>query len=1206
MTRTLLGLLAFAVVASSGPTASAVDAPKKPNILVIVADDLGYADLGCQGCKDIPTPNIDSIAKNGVRFTDGYVTCPVCAPTRAGLMTGRYQQRFGFEHNPGPAIEASPVFGLPKDETTLAERLKGNGYATGMVGKWHLGYKSEFQPTSRGFDSFFGFLSGANNYLPGRQRVRNPIQRGTKKVEEKEYLTDAFGREAVAFIDANKAKPFFLYLPFNAVHSPLETLEKYKKRFPDIKDPTRQTFAAMLGAMDDAVGAVLKKLHDEKLDGNTLVFFVSDNGGPTAQTTSKNDPLRGFKTQVYEGGVRVPFLVQWPEKLKAGQVYRSPVVSLDIHATALAVAGIEAPKEKPLDGVNLLPYLLGENKKQPHDSLFWRMGPQSAARVGDWKLVTLRGKSELYNLAEDIGEKTDLSAKEPEKLKELQAAYTAWNKQMIPAKWTRSEGGAKPEPDKEDGKESKGVAPAPVSPVEKAKEPEVPKQPITKSDFDLSFQRDWTSGSKDRSGQIMTGTETNYIVAHQGKLYAAVGLWNHDPKAPNPGPQVLVKKAHDAPWEVDTAFGPKNVRAAVMASLTFTTDKDGKPLAKPVTMLLAGVNGFEDRDKVTVYSRNDDTGKWEKSIVVENFRKETVRGGNEVRLLFTHTDAVTGIQHLFAAVSHGSLYRGVYNPKATGRIEWTPEPELTGRKGRIMTAGEASGSAYIAVDIQKDDPKNGGLFRRIDGPKPKWEWVAEWGERPDRLGVAWLRGFTAIPDPANKGKDLILVAREKPGVMEVVNPQKGHAVTTEFDVRGHFMKLLDAKNPDRFSSIIAYNDMLPVVHPATGERVHLIGLGAGAWGTTPSERNPGAWYLVRHADGAYTHGGVHDAKNPLPESSIGLRSARTICPSPFPEEKGRVFYFGGFDAAGGPHRDTAWIYKGTLPEGGKEKPQADTKTDRQLWVTPAVRANRVEHRTFESAAAKTKVSYHIYTPEIYDKDKERRFPVLYWLHGSGGGLAGIKPLTGFFDEAIRKEKLPPVLIVFPNGMASSMWCDSKDGKVPMEQVVIKELLPLVDRDFRTIAKRGGRLIEGFSMGGYGAARLGFKFSDLFGTVSILAGGPLDLEFKGPRAIGNPKERENILQNTFGGNLDYYKAQSPLTVAEKYSTTVKDKTHVRMAVGSRDFTADLNRAYSEHLKKLKITHDFTEVPGVPHETLALLKGLGDANWVFYRKAFDEEK
>jgi enterochelin esterase-like enzyme len=290
------------------------------------------------------------------------------------------------------------------------------------------------------------------------------------------------------------------------------------------------------------------------------------------------------------------------------------------------------------------------------------------------------------------------------------------------------------------------------------------------------------------------------------------------------------------------------------------------------------------------------------------------------------------------------------------------------------------------------------------------------------------------------------------------------------------------------------------------------------------------------------------------------------------------------------------------PEGTANR----IKTDRSLWVTPAVRANRVEHRTFESAAAKTKVSYHIYTPEIYDKEKDRRFPVLYWLHGSGGGLAGIKPLTEFFDDAIREEKIPPMLIVFPNGMASSMWCDSKDGKVPMEQVVIQELLPMVDRDFRTLAKREGRVIEGFSMGGYGAARLGFKYPEIFAAVSVLAGGPLDLEFKGPRATGNPKERESILQNTFGGDLDYYKAQSPLTAAEKYSATVKDKTRVRMAVGTRDNTADLNRAFSSHLKKHEIEHEFKLVPEIGHDTMALLRGLGEANWDFYKSSLLKEK
>jgi enterochelin esterase-like enzyme len=275
------------------------------------------------------------------------------------------------------------------------------------------------------------------------------------------------------------------------------------------------------------------------------------------------------------------------------------------------------------------------------------------------------------------------------------------------------------------------------------------------------------------------------------------------------------------------------------------------------------------------------------------------------------------------------------------------------------------------------------------------------------------------------------------------------------------------------------------------------------------------------------------------------------------------------------------------------------------WTTSPIQADRVQYLTFESAAAKTKVSYHVYTPAVYDQEKDRRFPVLYWLHGTGGGLQGIKPLSQYFDEAIRTDKIPPMLIVFPNGLATSMWCDSKDGQVPMETVVLKELVPHVDKTFRTLADRGGRIIEGFSMGGYGAGRLGFLYPDTFGTVSVLAGGPLDLEFQGPRAKGNPAERERILKGTFGDDLDYFKKQSPLIVAEKHADSVRGKSRVRVVVGERDFSVDLNRAYSEHLKKLKVDHEMTVVTGVAHETMPLLKGLSDANWQFYRAAFGKK-
>jgi enterochelin esterase-like enzyme len=271
-------------------------------------------------------------------------------------------------------------------------------------------------------------------------------------------------------------------------------------------------------------------------------------------------------------------------------------------------------------------------------------------------------------------------------------------------------------------------------------------------------------------------------------------------------------------------------------------------------------------------------------------------------------------------------------------------------------------------------------------------------------------------------------------------------------------------------------------------------------------------------------------------------------------------------------------------------------------VTPPARAPRVESHTFESNAAKANVSYHLYTPEIYDSEKERRFPVLYWLHGSGGGRAGIAPVSAWFVAAIREGKIPPMLVVFPNGLASSMWCDSKDGAVPMETIVVKELLPHIDATFRTIATREGRIVEGFSMGGYGAARLGFKCPQHFGAVSILAGGPLDLDFAGPRATGNPAERERILKDTFGGDLDYYRSQNPILVAQQQADAVRGKVRVRMAGGARDNTGPLNRAYSEQLKKLNIAHTFTIVPGVGHDTRALLKGLEEENWEFYRAVF----
>jgi len=431
----MAGRLLPSVFAARAPSTQ----PSRPNIVLLLADDLGYADLGVQGCQDIPTPHIDSIAKHGVRFTSGYVTCPICAPTRAGLLTGRYQQRFGFEHNPGPQRAASETFGVPREELTLAERLKQAGYATGMFGKWHLGYRPGQRPTERGFDEFFGFLTGAHDYDPTVSRRTSPLLRGTTPVTEKEYLTDAFAREAMAFIDRHKDRPFFLYLPFNAVHYPLQASARTRERVKDIKDWKRRTYASMLAALDDAVGSILGKLREHRLEDRTLIFFLSDNGGPTPRTTSRNDPLRGYKGQVYEGGIRIPFLMQWHGHLPAGRTYDHPVVSLDIHATALAAAGIQVRPEMKLEGTDLVPFLNGK-QDLPHEALYWRFGRQLAVRKGDWKMVVRRGSfPQLFNLRWDIGEQTDLAAKEPRRLRELLAAYEKWNAGNIPARWRWAE-----------------------------------------------------------------------------------------------------------------------------------------------------------------------------------------------------------------------------------------------------------------------------------------------------------------------------------------------------------------------------------------------------------------------------------------------------------------------------------------------------------------------------------------------------------------------------------------------------------------------------------------------------------------------------------------------------------------------------------------------------------------------------------------------
>ena len=446
----------------------------RPNIVLLFADDLGYGELGCQGNPEIPTPHIDSIAAGGVRFTNGYVTASYCSPSRAGLLTGRYQTRFGYELNLIGAANEIPGLGLPTSEVTIAEHLHDAGYTTALVGKWHQGGTAAYHPLRHGFDEFFGFLHEGHFYVPPpyhgvttmlRRRTlpdgseglwtdgkliytthmrhdeppydaNNPILRGGQPVDEPVYLTDALTREAVDFIDRHRHEPFFLYVAYNAVHSPLQGADAYMERFKGIEDIHRRIFAAMLSNMDDSVGAILKKLRDEKLEENTLVFFISDNGGPTRELTSSNLPLRGGKGDVYEGGIRVPFLAQWKGTLPAGKVYEHPVISLDVYATAAAIANAPIPERRSSDGVNLVPYLTGQRDERPHEVLFWRMNKRTAVRVGDWKLVCnprwgATGDWQLFNLAEDISESDDLAKSHSNKLQELRNVWERLNDEMV-------------------------------------------------------------------------------------------------------------------------------------------------------------------------------------------------------------------------------------------------------------------------------------------------------------------------------------------------------------------------------------------------------------------------------------------------------------------------------------------------------------------------------------------------------------------------------------------------------------------------------------------------------------------------------------------------------------------------------------------------------------------------------------------------------
>jgi arylsulfatase B len=466
---TVAGLVGCAFVSAIAAAA------ERPNIVLIVADDLGYGELGCYGGRDIPTPHIDSLAAGGVRFTSGYVTAPFCAASRAALLTGRYQTRFGFEFNPIGEQNADPTIGLPPDQLTLADVLRNSGYATALIGKWHLGGTARFHPQRRGFDEFFGFLHEGHYFvpppweghvtwlrrraLPDGSRGRwtspdgrvvwsthlgsfepdydadNPILRGSQPIDERQNLTEAFTREAESFIRRHQAQPFLLCLTYNAVHSPMQAPDTYLRRFAHIEDIHRRLFAAMLAQLDDGVGRVLTTLRECGLEKNTLIVFLSDNGGPTRELTSSNRPLRGEKGQLLEGGIRVPFLMRWDGHLPAGHVEDRAVSSMDIFNTAVAAAGEKTIAN--LDSVDLMPYLTARRDAPIHHRLYWRVGPQAALREGPWKIHRGRGDRswQLYDLSSDSGEAHDLAAMHPDRVAQLEAAWKLIDGLMVEPLW---------------------------------------------------------------------------------------------------------------------------------------------------------------------------------------------------------------------------------------------------------------------------------------------------------------------------------------------------------------------------------------------------------------------------------------------------------------------------------------------------------------------------------------------------------------------------------------------------------------------------------------------------------------------------------------------------------------------------------------------------------------------------------------------------
>jgi arylsulfatase A-like enzyme len=437
--RGLIFFLVAVILVASSPAL----AQRPPNVVLVMMDDLGYGDIGSYGAADVRTPNIDRLAREGVRFTDAYANGAVCTPTRAALITGRYQQRVGLEWFLTVA-PADRELGLPATETSLPALLRKNGYATALYGKWHIGFKPEFGPNAHGFDEFYGFLSGAHSYYTSHANVRGigdgppDFFENTTPVEATGYLTDEISRRAVGFINRNADKPFFIEVAYNAVHWPFEppglpragTAAGARKRLrqapEDSLPATRADYVRMLESADAGIGQILAALDRRGLTGNTLVIFTNDNGG---EWLSRNAPFFHRKGTLWEGGIRVPLIMRWPRELPRGKVSRQAAITVDVTASILAAAGVRAPASYRPDGIDLLPMLRGTAPVTDRQ-LFWRANrpdrQQRAVRSGKWKLLVDGSQLMLFDLSLDPGERTDLAARRPDLVVKLNRQLADW------------------------------------------------------------------------------------------------------------------------------------------------------------------------------------------------------------------------------------------------------------------------------------------------------------------------------------------------------------------------------------------------------------------------------------------------------------------------------------------------------------------------------------------------------------------------------------------------------------------------------------------------------------------------------------------------------------------------------------------------------------------------------------------------------------